>query len=232
MTVETMMSHMASVVDFTASPPPSNTDVYQRRLTLLNQAAEEWARHLNYAWEELYDTATLSVVSGQDYIDLPSGYSTGSLILPTSNEITINDKTHRFVNITNVKDYVASEPLVYITGNPVAGYKLNIQPTPEEDSQLAIRYYSNDLAVDQNGNSKAELELETDSTKCPDSMYLVYRAVAVHYGTDETNYAQSLNYQRAARDALTRMYRAKSENNQTTAVKEVPTLQGNPRLGR
>lgn len=226
-----LQTAISTHIDFSSTAPTEGSEDYNRRKELLNQAANKWARLGKWRWKELYTTATLTTTASQTYIDMPSDYQAGSLVVPSTGNIKIGSTYFRFVNIDEEQDYVDTYPKVFVYGNKAQGYKLDIEPTPTGAESGDIIYYSSHLATDTDGTSQANLSASTDKTKCPDGMYLVYWVLAVLYGTDETNPSLSTRYGNWATDRLADMLMEQKDINQKDAVTSFADDAGYPALG-
>lgn len=124
---------------------PDTTDAdYLTRRALLNTAIDAWDKE-DLEWAELYTTLTAAADGTKTTTASTSAYSCptdfrrplGYLRVVTGTTSTY----YRRLELAQVQLYAndSSEYFYYVTGNPSAGYKVDIHPTPT-DSGLTIDY--------------------------------------------------------------------------------------------
>ena len=163
----------------------STTTEWARRRTLLNAAAREWDRKAKGAWPQLRKSVTLSTAPSQNYVDLPSDFKYGRMLLPESEFVKIGEEYYPLYQFDYTQSLDSSLKYLYISGNGQAGYRLNINPTPNAVLDLTFSYYSTNLATNASGTEQTELSLETDITLCPDPDFLVAHALMEMFSVDD-----------------------------------------------
>lgn len=220
-------------VDSSADAPGTNDSEFNRRLYLINRAERKWAKALNGRWPQLLQTPTnITTTAGQNYITLPSDFEFGNLVLAADGEIKIGSIFYKLVN-RDMKDVqYDSAYICWITGNPSAGYRLNIQPTPQDVLTVNLVYYSNYLATTSGGTDQAVLATTTDITKVSDPDFLVFDVLS-HLYKDDDEGNKGLDFERLAQDRLNQMISlaSRGQQNQFDEIQELAEVGGFPSIG-
>lgn len=220
--------------DSSSSAPSTTNSEWSRRLILINRALLKWAQELSFRWPQLYTTTNLVTTPSVSTVDLPDDVEYGNIELSESGELKIGDMYYKLVTPGQVSSYVSSAHICWITGNNVTGFVLNIQPTPEGASTIPLKYYSNFLAVDDDGTTKKlKLEDSGDFVLCPDSDYLTYFVLSQLYkDDDEGNKGQ--DFERLAINSLNNMISVVvgGQSQQSQEITDLAEARGYPSIGR
>jgi hypothetical protein len=201
MTLGEIQTAISVEYDFTTATEPVTSEEYKRRTKIINRFEKKWKRAKNSNWVELYETTTLPTTVGVSTISLPSDFTFRGMAIKKSGFITVGTIPYPFLLPNEVQNLSAQDQAVWLTGNPQAGYKLNIQPTPTEVVDIVLNYYTNNLATDSTGTGKEVMTDQTDITKVPDPEYLILSALGVLFKTDESP-SLGMDYERQAVDVL------------------------------
>lgn len=231
-TLDDIQVGIAIDFDSSADAPATSNSEYTRRLKLINRSEKKWARAFNYRWPELFTSTTLTTTAGQAYVSLPSDFEFGNLVIAPDGEIKIGDLWYKLITKDYKDVHYDSAYLCWITGNPSAGYRLNIQPTPTDQVSIPLNYYSNYLATNTSGTDQALLSTGTDKTKISDADFLVYDVLAQLYKDDDEG-NKGLDFERLANDRLEQMksLASRGQQNQLVEIPDLAELQGYPSIG-
>jgi hypothetical protein len=147
------------------------------------------------------------LVISQNYVDLPSDFDVPSIT--SSGYVYIGDRPYAVTNIKDAQDIPAINKYVYVYGNAPQGYKLHINPTPDEDADIVLDYFSTYYAVDNAGDDVSVLTSDDDKTKCPRPDFIVFDVLAFLYKSDDES-NKGLDMERQARQALFDMITAEN----------------------
>lgn len=231
-TLADLQTEITAIFDQAGGSIDSSTNEYTRRTTLLNRALRNWAETKSYTWRELIKSTTLTTTPSQSYVDLPSDYKYGHLLLPQNQRLKVGNDSYQLLEYGDAINQGSSVYYLYITGNQGAGYRLNINPTPTEALNIPISYYSNELATNTSGTSQAKLVSSTDIPKCPSSDYLIYKTVAEMFLIDDEG-DQYSQYKEMAAEEMKNMIinHELGEDNQGVGLVFVDEAQGFEPIG-
>jgi hypothetical protein len=182
--------------------------------TVFANEAKEYVRNLrNWSWEEKAGTA-INIVSGTTKYTLASDLKNAKAV----KWLTITDSSGNVTYYTPVseQDYNAivnqsqTDQVYYVSGNPVSGYTVQINPSPTANvtNGLNYTYYA----------AEADFALVTDTTNIPKRELLGwYIAAKVLYGyREQSQYQLAMqNFNGAVEDMANEdMKKAPYENSQ------------------
>jgi hypothetical protein len=227
-----LQTRITAIFDQAGGSIDSSSSEYTRRKTLLNKSLRKWALEKGYTWRQLIETTTLNTVADQNYVDLPSDYKYGNLLIPQSQRLTVGAEQYPVVEIGDALNRNTADFYIYISGNPGTGYRLNINPTPTVVASIPLNYYTSNLATDSLGVSRAELTDGTDISKCPSDDFLVYDTVADMFLIDDEG-DQYSQYRDMAQMEMDRMLinNELGESNQGVSMVFVDNAQGIEAIG-
>lgn len=181
----------------------SSSSEWARRLSLINQAESEWSGFLGGRWTALLKSLSLTTTASQAYVDLPSDFSKGALVIPQSNLVIINNESYRLVNASEIASYDSTSKICWIMGNEAVGYKLYIQPTPADAYAITtLFYYTNNLAVDNSNTEISKLTTSTDVTKMSDPYFIIDWVIGELYLVDDEIQQKWSAYKESAKRRL------------------------------
>lgn len=202
-TLNDIQSIISAEADESGSTISSNSSEYTRRTRLINNAERIWREH--FRWSVLRTIATLTT-DGTSSVTLPSDYSLGSQDLDAQNSvIKINNVYYKFVQPNEVALYEDTDNIVFITGNDVIGYQLNLQPTVASGVTFAFPYYSSYLATNASNVPQEFLVNPTDKTLISDPTFLSDYVLGRLLRSDDRVNVSSLYTQEALQSKLSKM---------------------------
>lgn len=232
-TLQQIQNQIAADFDITASAGTGSNE-WARRLVLINRYEYLWSEYKQGKWRSLIKTLNLQTTPGQDYVALPSTYKPSGLILPLSGYLTIDGSSYRVINVEEKSAYDSAEPVVWITGSPAEGYRINVQPTPAGTKSFSLFHYTNDLATDTTGAvEKPVMALADDRTKCTAPLYIVYNVIADLYINDngDMNKADSFRSRGEQTLALAAAEDAAGDQNQIYVIPDAMDYRGYEPVG-
>lgn len=187
---------------------PASTDAeYTIALRLSKEAINHWANYDGTYWKELFDTNQNNGSGAQTIVTNDRTYAA-----PTNMR-----EAGGFVKILNssgntVRTYPILEPqeaqfrsdnsqYAYFTGNPTAGFVLNLNPAPDS----SINGYDIDYVYYK---KPTYLTTGSSTTEMADPMFIVHRMLAQRFRVSRNPY-----YQTALRDAENSLKVMQMDNN-------------------
>ena len=160
--------------------PDTTDDDYLTRRALLNTAADSWDKE-DMEWAELYATladasdGTKTTTASTSAYACPTNFRRplGYLRIVSGSTSTY----YRRLDLAQVQLYAndSSEYFYYVTGNPSAGYKVNIHPTPSDSGlTIAYDYYK----------SPTPLTATTSKLEMSDPYYAIYYVLWKMFSSD------------------------------------------------
>lgn len=142
---------------------PTGTDL-SMWISLVNHAQNEWA--LSYQWKQLRGTFYPAVVDSQASVALPATFK--KLMSPLY-DLTTNPPTKYYeISPSERFQHVNTDKYVFVMGNDVTGYSLNINPVFASGASISADYQS----------FPSSLATYADVVTCPSGEYLVHRTIA------------------------------------------------------
>ena len=188
--------------------PASSDDEYTVGLRLANEAINRWAYFDDTYWKELWTTAqtnstggVVTITTGTKQYACPTAFQEagGMVRILDANGDTV--ETYRIID-NEKKQFMGDESqYAYITGNPSAGYTLNLNPAPP--SAL------NGLSIEYDYYKKPTyLTTGTDVPEMQDPYFIVHRMVA-----NQLRAARNPYYTSARTDAENALKQMQIDNN-------------------
>lgn len=234
-TLNDVLRDISLVIDYTSSTPSSNDSEYQRRIYFVNMAERYWAEANNYRWRELFKNDTLTTTAGQEYVTLETDVSFNNIVLGSDGTITINGRKYTVIEFTEKQKFENTGiPVAYILGNPVQGWKLYLDPTPDGAYTFDLPYYTTNLAYATGGITEKEvMTTSTDLTKCSIPRFLGFYALS-HLLKNDTDPNLGVDYERQALEILKKALVAQNHSsiNQSNTVEDYMEINGYRRIGR
>ncbi len=167
--VSELETRIAAIVNQSAEAPTEGSDDWNLWLKFLNIAQQEWAEA--YPWKSLFKeyNALTSTSSGSATIALPSDFRKLAGYPKITADGT-NTYEYPVIRPQTKEEYKATDHYAYVLGDPKAGYSLIVNPaTLVSGASIYIPYIS----------TPNSLLSPTDVSPCPNSDFLVDRAVAL-----------------------------------------------------
>lgn len=205
MTLSELLTEISLDYDASSSTPSTSSTEYARRVKLINRFERAWARELNYKWNDLLKSSTVTITSGNSSASLPSDFKFGNIVTNEAGEVKIGNSYYQLVRKDEVGSFDTDSRLCWVTGNDAQGYTINIQPTATDNLSVTLDYFTTNLAATSAGVEQPVLVDGTDESKCPDPYYIVYSALGVLYKADDDEIGRGMDYERLATESMSNM---------------------------
>lgn len=194
-----------------ATVPSTTDDEYTLALTLANRALNRWANYDATYWKELWDTNQVNGTGTQTITTDDTTYAAPTNMREAGGSIQIKDstgsivRTYQIIDLERVQFQAEDAQYAYFTGNPSAGFTLNINPAPD----AAISGYDIDYTYYKR---PTEYTTGADTSEIANPYYVVHDMLAQRFQI-ERNYG---GYQIAKRDAEEQLKNMQQDNNSGT----------------
>ena len=187
--------------------PTSTDDEYTVGLRLANEAVNYWANFDGTYWKELFTTnqingtGTQTITTGTQAYTLPSNYREigGFATVKDSNGKVV--QKYPIIDAHEVQFKGDDAIYCYVTGDPVAGNQLNLNPAPPSSlNGLDIDYWYY--------KKPTTFTTGTDTTEVPDPYFIVHRMLAQQFRAARNPY-----YSSALRDSESAVKTMQIDNN-------------------
>lgn len=214
-TLTNLQEDIARIYEGKNAAPDTTSKKWGVRTGLVNLGLRRWERAEGWMWNELWSTlddaadGDKTIATGTTTYDAPSDF------WQAGGYVELWDGTDKMEKIkvlqpNQIQNRPTSTQYAYFTGNPSAGYVLNLSVAPvaaQNGYTIKYTYYKH----------ATEYSVGADISEIPDSDYLVYYAVSELYKADQLQ-ANASRYDRMARDLLREM-----EQRQFAAVEYMPS---------
>ena len=184
-TVTQLQQIIHRLYDGSTSYPSSGDEDWTLRLGFMNDAIDAWAfENNNIKWRELYVNLSDASDGDKTTTDGTSQYSCPSDFISISSFLKITDSSGNKVwypyidndEVMNTLRNDTQKKFFYITGNSSSGYKININPTPDETgSTISYSYYK----------KPTHLSDDSDKPEMSRPYFIVYYTLARLYELDQ-----------------------------------------------
>ncbi len=167
MTAIQVSSVLTDVASYINQDPtaPTGTDLTMW-INLVNQAQNEWADV--YQWKQLRNTINLTVNLSQVSFGLPANFK--KMMSPVYDYSVGPNQPTQYYEIPPQQRFQAAttDKYVYILGNAITGYSLNLNPAAASGASLVF-----DIQT-----TVSSLATGNDTVTCPSQQYLSLRTMA------------------------------------------------------
>jgi len=183
MTESQLQDALNSLYEGDTNTPGSTDEDYLARRELMNAAINVWETYGNTLWNELYYSLADAADGTKTTTSGTSKYSCPTNFLNVNGYLRIVDAAGDSTYYRQIQpleaqlyDNQSSTPnYFYITGNPSAGYSVNIHPTPSTTgSTIRYEYYA----------SATALSATTSVPEMSDQYFPIYYALSRMYHID------------------------------------------------
>lgn len=227
MTLQELQDALQVLYDNDTVTPDSSDEDFETRTALLNTAIRVWEKEEQ--WRELLKSSEdllvpMVTVAGTRSYNLPTDFNQIVGYVRLSDGTTYTYVPQKDPTSAQLYDNSPGANYYYIMGNPRDGYKLILSPTPSTAGlTIKFEYYK----------KASSLSLTTDSSECPDPMFLVYYALSKLFDSD----GASLKSQKAFLEMSSRLQNMVNQNVlggwfQDTAIEDVDFINGVGGFGR
>lgn len=179
-----------------ATVPTSSDDEFTIGLSLANEAISRWANYDGVYWKELYTTAqtegtgaTLTITAGDTTYPAPTAMREAGgfvkILDPSGNTV----RNYPILEPQEAQFRSDESQYCYFTGNPTAGFTLNLNPAPD----TAINGFDIDYVYYKKAT---EFTAGSSTTEMANPYFIVHRMLANRFRASRNPY-----YTSALRDA-------------------------------